>query len=400
MDLEGNPTTIKIKMFGDFSISINENVLPKLKGRTKRVWMLIQYLIANRSQTVPLDRLVEDIWDGKTCGDPENALKNLVYRARVLLRDLSGESKSQFIIFLNGTYIWNNKYECDVDTEKFMEYYSEAEKAYDTSSRRINSYKKMLETYQGCFLPKSAYSKWVVALDTRYSELYCRGVSTVCRILGKLDRYAEIASICESALKYFPYEQSIHKTLLSAYVSTGQRGKAFDHYNWATKLFYREFGVDLSDSLLPYYKELISSGSPVEPDLAAIKNDLREASGASGAYFCDYDSFKCIYRTQARMIARTGQSVFLALFTISSPEGDMPAASVYKSAAERLKNVVLANLRKGDTVSFYSATQFIVLLPLATYENVQCVVNRIIRKFRFDYRKDNVKLSVRISPLD
>ncbi len=58
------------------------------------------------------------------------------------------------------------------------------------------------------------------------------------------------------------------------------------------------------------------------------------------------------------------------------------------------------SLRKGDTVASYSATQFIVMLPLISYENAEMVVDRILQKFRFRYRRDNVKISTRINALD
>ena len=40
------------------------------------------------------------------------------------------------------------------------------------------------------------------------------------------------------------------------------------------------------------------------------------------------------------------------------------------------------------------------MLPLITYENAEMVVDRILQKFRFDYRRGNVRISTRISPLD
>jgi DNA-binding SARP family transcriptional activator len=49
---------IGIQMFGEFSITVNGKTLTIQKGRTKRVWMLIQYLIARRHETVPIDQMI------------------------------------------------------------------------------------------------------------------------------------------------------------------------------------------------------------------------------------------------------------------------------------------------------------------------------------------------------
>lgn len=400
LSFEENLTEIKVKMFGEFSIEINGNILTNFKGRTKRVWMLIQYLIIKRRESVTLNQILEDIWEGHDCGDPENALKNLIYRARVLLHELSRQERRQFIVFMNGTYLWNNQYSCTVDAEQFSAVCREAARPENTAEVCIETYKQAISLYTGAFLPKSCYSKWVIQLSTYYDDLYKQCVRNVCVLLNERKRFEEVIAVCEKALHYFPYEEGIHKMLLAAYVDAGQRSQAFEHYNWAINVFYREFGVDLSETFLPYYRKLISGSSKVEPSLAAIKRELKETSGMSGAFFCDYDIFKSIYQSQVRILSRTGQSVFLALFTISNDEGDAPKAEISRAAMEKLKAVMVENLRKGDTVASYSSTQFLVMLPFTTFENAQLVTDRIHKKFRFEYRKDNVAITVKLSPIE
>lgn len=116
MSVEILRPTIEIQMLGEFAITINGNTITNLKGRTKRVWMLIEYLIANRHSDISIEKLIDVLWGEDECGDPVNALKNLVYRARTLLKDLCGDSSPEFIRFMRGTYSWNNSYPCTVDT--------------------------------------------------------------------------------------------------------------------------------------------------------------------------------------------------------------------------------------------------------------------------------------------
>ena len=291
---QGGPVKIGIRMFGEFSITINGNTLTDFKGRTKRVWMLIQYLAARRSSPAPMERLLKDIWDGRACGDPENALKNLVYRARALLRDLSGD-QSQFIVFLNGTYAWNNQYECDIDSERFVESADRAGREELPPEYRIECCREAIGLYRGGFLPKSAYSSWVITLGTRYAELYNRCVRRLCGLLAGQGRRGEAAGACEAALRLFPYEVPTHVLLLQAYMETGRRGKAFDHYEQTVRLFNREFGVDLGEYLRPYAGRGPESVRP-ESDLETIRNDLQEKADPQGAFYCDYDMFKGLYR--------------------------------------------------------------------------------------------------------
>ena len=393
-------TKIEVSMLGEFSITINGNQLTNLKGRTKRVWMLIEYLLANRKNDVSLEKLVDVLWEEGECGDPLNALKNLIYRARTVLKDLSKDETAEFIKFERNTYAWNNNFDCVIDTEQLVEFRNRAADRSKPDEERIDFYKKALALYRGEFLPKSSYSTWVISAAVHYATLHTDCVLKLCSLLMDHQRFEEIIQICESALVFAPMEESIHKLLLCAYISTGQRNKALTHYNSVIDLFYKELGVDISDSMRPVYKQLINSINHIEIDLSVIKSDLTEAYTAGGAYYCDYDVFKSIYRIQARTILRTGQSIFIVLFTLTDLNGEIPDPEVTKVAVGRLKDAILTSLRKGDAFASYSATQFIVMLPFINYENAEIVSNRILQRFRFEYRKNNVQVSTRINSVD
>ncbi len=393
-------TKIEVNMLGEFSITINGKQLTNLKGRTKRVWMLIEYLLANRKKDISLEKLVEVLWEEGECGDPLNALKNLVYRARTVLKDLSQSENIEFIKFERNTYAWNNNLDCTIDTEQLLEFHNQAADGSRPDEERIELYKKAIALYRGDFLPKSSYSTWVISATVYYSSLFTECVLKGCNLLIDHRRFEEVIQICESALAYAPLEESIHKVLLYAYISTGLRNKALAHYNHVIDMFYKELAVDISDSMRPLYKQLINSINHIEIDLSVIKNDLKEAFIANGAYFCDYDVFKSIYRVEARTILRTGHSIFIVLFTLTDPQGAIPEPEVAKLAVGRLQGAILSSLRKGDTFASYSATQFIVMLPLITYENAEIVTNRILQKFRFEYRKNNVLVTTKINAVD
>lgn len=401
--MQPNSTTdikIEVAMLGEFSITVNGVQLTNLKGRTKRVWMLIEYLIANRHKDISLDELVDVLWEEDECGDPLNALKNLIYRARSILREIAHTGNAEFIKFERNTYAWNNEFDCVIDSEQLVEYRRRAVDRTRPDEERIELFEKAIALYKGEFLPKSSYSSWVISTAAYYSTLYSECVMKVCSLLIDHQRFDEVIQICESALTYTPLEEPVHKMLLYAFISTGQRNRALDHYNHVIDLFYRELGVDITDSMRPLYKQLINSIDHVEIDLSVIKDDLKEAAATNGAYFCDYDVFKSLYRVQARTILRTGQSIFIVLFTLTDLDGDIPEPEISTVAVARLKDAILTSLRKGDAVASYSATQFIVMLPLISYENAETVTSRILQKFRFEYRKNNVKIATRINAVD
>lgn len=276
---------IQVTMLGEFSITINGNQCTNLKGRTKRVWMLIEYLLANRKKDISLDKLVDILWDEGECGDPLNALKNLVYRARSLLRDISGNDSAEFIKYERNTYSWNNLYECSIDTEQFTEFWYQGNDITKPEESRIESYKSAIALYRGDFLPKSSYSSWVTSSQIYFSTIFNECVLKVSNLLIDSQCMKQVIEICESALLHSPLEESIHKLLLYAYISMDQRNKALDHYNYCVSLFYKELGVDISTSLRPLYKQLISSINHIEIDLSVIKKRLKRSIGGERGVF-------------------------------------------------------------------------------------------------------------------
>ena len=47
-------------MFGEFSIRYGDRELAGNIGRSKKVWALVEYLLANRGKEIPLDRMMEE----------------------------------------------------------------------------------------------------------------------------------------------------------------------------------------------------------------------------------------------------------------------------------------------------------------------------------------------------
>lgn len=396
----GDVPQIEVQMLGEFSITINGNRITNLTGRTKRVWLLVQYLIANRFKDVTTDMLQEVLWKEGECGNPLNSLKNLVYRAREILKKLSGCPNAEFINYVDGRYQWNNNYPCTVDSEELVKCWKIVKDSSLPDDQRVRSSSTVLSLYRGGFLPKSSYCTWAVLMAREYEARYIDCILNVCILLIKMNLYDEVITVCQTALKVAPLEESIHRMLLYAYITTNRRDEALMHYTHAAELFYQEFGVDVSETLLPVYRQMLNSISHIESDLNDIKNDLQEHGKPKGAFFCDYDIFKAIYRIQARSLARTGISIYLVLFTLNDMNGAYLDDNTARIAGAKLKEAIISSLRKGDVVTSYSATQFVVMLPVINYENAQNVTNRVLRKFRFLYRKNNIHVVTSIKPMN
>ncbi len=378
---------IVVRTLGEFSISCGRYRISDADSRTKKVWLLLEYLVSNRLKDLSLEQIAEAVWnDGEESDNPANALKNLVYRARSVLRELCPEGDVDFIIFSRNTYLWNREIPCVVDVEDFEQCCLAGENVALPETERIDAYLKAIALYQGEFLPKSSYADWVITKSAYYATLYNNAVDQVVAMLDRHKRYEDIVEVCEAAVLRHPYNEAIHYAMMRALVASGQRRKAIAHYEYLSDFFYKKLGVTLSESVRSLYKEMTSGMESIEADVDSIEKDLCEKAPPQCAFSCDYEVFKQFYRIQARSIARTGQSVHIALLTVRGLHGELPEPRQLQKLMSLLKEVVLESLRKGDVVAAYSANQLVVMLPMTTYENGEMVLRRILSAFGKKHR--------------
>lgn len=137
---------------GEFSIRYGDRELAGNIGRSKKVWALVEYLLANRGKEIPLDRMMEELWPEEEYDNPFHILKNLVYRARMALKTLCGEDDVEFISFEHNCYTWNMSIPCRVDAELFDAYWQKSKTAADPDEK-LEFARRAFEQYTGEFLP-------------------------------------------------------------------------------------------------------------------------------------------------------------------------------------------------------------------------------------------------------
>ena len=113
----------------------------------------------------------------------------------------------------------------------------------------------------------------------------------------------------------------------------------------------------------------------------------------SGALLCDYDFFRMMYQAKARMIARTGDAIHIALLTLQSRTKSDIAPKSIEIAMDNLEKHLCTSLRKGDLIARCSVSQFVIMLPQANYENSCAVCQRFIDSFERKYPHSPLKIN-------
>jgi DNA-binding SARP family transcriptional activator len=387
-------------MLSGFAIEMGKSRITDMTSRTHQLWHLIEYLITFRGKTVTQDELIDVLWPEGEIDNPANALKNLIYRVRSALQQQGFAAAKDMIVYNRGGYCWNNDLPCVVDCEEFERLYKLASAIGLSEETRMKRYQDAVEIYKGDFLPGARFESWVVPIASRYHSVYFDCVYQLLEILERRGDYTAMEDICRKAILVDHFEEPVHRYLLVSLIHQGKQAAAMSHYSTTTDLLFRELGVTPSAEMRALYREIARTPHDVEIDLNVIKEDLRETESSTGAYFCEYEVFKSMYRQEARAAARTARSIYICLLTVGEADNRSVEVKLLNKAMDSLFDIIKNSLRMGDVFSRYSACQYVLMVPALTYENCVMVMERITGRFRQANRGKTLSVQTKIQPLD
>lgn len=392
--------SIYIKTFGGFSMSYAGRTISDQDNRSKKLWIILEYLIAFHDRSIPRSTMIDLIWSDESSSlDPENALKTSLHRVRSLLDELEIPEK-KLIAHKQGTFSWNNSFPCVFDFEEFVQCCNKAAVRGVSDEDRLALYARAYDLYKGDFLPKCSTESWAASLSMRFHTIYVKLMHDYMELLAKYDRYEEITDRCGTAAAIDPLDEAINYYLIYGLFKSGNQRRAVDQYNRMVGIYYNEFGVEPPKNFLDLYKEITTHEESFEADLNSIQADLFERNAERVAYFCDYSVFQHFYKIQARTCARNGMSIFLLLLTLKPHSHVKEDPEVMKAGMERLETIISSSLRNSDVFSRYSKNQYIAMLPAACYENSLMVGERVLRNFGKSRPRIDLDLSFSVRYLE
>ena len=391
---------LHISMLGGFSIQLGNQVLDDSANRMKRVWLLLAYLIYTRKSRMTQDHYFALLQENTAeFDDAAGRLKALFYRVRSMLDQLGDGIGHQLIIRKDGSYAWNTDIPLELDVEIFDKLCSEA--ATKEGDERLALLQQALKLYRGDFLPKLSMDPWVMPVNAYFHQKYLDAVSGALALLQEKGSYPEILALCAQALKIEPYSEEFYQYLMRAQIATGDRAGAVAAYENMSQLLFDTFGVMPSDDSRSLYREACKEpGENYAVPTESVREHLQEPGSIHGAVFCEYDFFRLLYQVQARAIVRSGDVIHIALMSLRSEDGKpLPRRSLDR-AMENLQSLVVAGLRQGDVVTRYSASQLIIMLPQANYENSCAVCKRLVKAFCRQYPHSPAQVHFSVHPLE
>lgn len=393
IDTAGNNPVIHVTMFGGFSIAMGDKIMSDSENRSRKAWSLLSYLIINRRKDVSINELFDAIWQEGMQDNPYGALKTLVFRVRKMM-EAAGFPSQELILNQKGAYMWNPAWELSIDADRFECLCRRILNSQEDIGTLEKEWTEAFDIYKGEFLPKSMDESWVVPLNAYYHSLYQKLVRAISEYLIGRQEYDRMEELCRRAADIDRFVEDFHYFIILGLYKQGHQKEALETYKSVTEMFYRERLITPSERFKELYKIISDSEQEVVTDLDTIQEALKSTSCISdgeprGAYQCEYAVFKRLVQLERRGVERSGDSVYLCLITVGDRRGRTLKPEIQARAMDRLKGAINKSLRSSDVYARYSVSQYIILLPSATYENGEVVMRRILSAFNKAYvRKD------------
>lgn len=392
--------TLRISMLGNFSFRCGDAYIDDQSNRTRKVWLLLAFMIYNRRNRCTQQQYLSLLQDGRgseASDDPTGRMKALFYRARAMLDQLYPGAGHQLIIRKDGAYSWNP----DVETVLDVELFDKARTApAENPQQRLAQLLEALSLYQGDFLPKLSMEAWVMPIHAYYHQAFLDAALEALSLLEESSRWQEAESLCRRAVSIEPYSESLYQHLMRCCLVRNDRASVLAIYEKMSELLFDTFGVMPSDDSRTLYREASRQTNDNSVTIGIVREQLKEPEQANSAMFCEYDFFRLLYQFQARSLARTGDTIHIALLTVHSPEHSSISRKSLDLAVSNLTNLLLANLRQGDVVCQCSVSQLIIMLPQANYENSCAVCQRLIKAFDRKYPHSPARIRYAVHPLE
>ena len=250
--------------------------------------------------------------------------------------------------------------------------------------------------YSGEFLQKLSGDEWVLIESVQCKYLYETALQQLCGLLMEQREYDEVLRIVEPACEMYPFDEW-QAIKIDCYTAMNRYKDAMKEYEATAKLLFEELGVTPSERMMEQFYDMSEHISSRPQVLSEIKSNLQEEQEERGAFFCTFPGFRDACRVIRRGMERNGQSVFLVLCTLTDGKGrPMENSERLGEMSGKLHEAIRISLRRSDSFTKYSPSQFLLMLVGTNEENCQIAIDRILRNFAKEHKawSDHLRCSV------
>lgn len=250
----------------------------KINPRGSKERALLAYLAMSPGAQHSRDALCGLLWGERASKPAHDSLKQALHRLR-----LAFASVRPLPVLADRTSLTLDEAAVTVDVQRF-------ERLIQTGTTQGIEQAVALfhgEPMEGLDLPEAGFEEWLSAERRRLRGLQLDAMVTLLDRYRTAGRRAEAAALARRVLALDPLRESVHRTLMRAYVDQGETGLALKQYHECCAVLRRELDVEPEPATSRLYRSLIrhrgESSHDIFASLAASIAVLpfRQSSGGS-----------------------------------------------------------------------------------------------------------------------
>jgi DNA-binding SARP family transcriptional activator/tetratricopeptide (TPR) repeat protein len=258
--------TLAICLLGDFSLSVNNVVVPITSGRLQA---LLSYLALSRSASHPRQRLAALLWPESSQMQAQTNLRTLLHRLQTVLPNLDQLLEIDF-----QKIAWRPETHLTLDVAAFEEAIRLA--SLDTSDdvAVAKTLEQAVMRYSGDFLPE-CHDEWALTERERLKTLL---YSVLERLIGLLELHQEYGKGIDYAqrlLRLDSLNETVYLKLMLLQALNGDRASALRTFHICSKTLRAELGIMPGPMLQEAYERLLHIKADAEPAIGRHSTEQR-----------------------------------------------------------------------------------------------------------------------------
>lgn len=258
------PPPLHVRLMGAFRLTRAGEVVSPEDFQRPIVIRLLQYFALHGGETLPRDRILDDLWPDTPPDKAAVTFRSVYSRLRKVLEPYQRpKAPSRYFIVEGETYRFDPAGVVIVDAERFVETIHsllEAAPAHDVLPLP-EGFLAILETWQP-LLPELPYEEWLLAPRQRVEDTYLEACLYAARAFLARDEAEPAARWASRAVERAPWLEEGYQILMRAHARQGQRAQALKVYQQAEEALERELAVEPSE-LTRWLRGRIEGGEEV-----------------------------------------------------------------------------------------------------------------------------------------
>lgn len=374
--------SVNVNFLGEFSLRINDVSINAEMNRSKKMWQMLQYLIVYRDRQVTAQELIEVLWPDEQIEKPAFALKTLSYRMRKQLESLKVPYAKELIQSVDGGYVWNKDYLCEVDATEFEKVCREAENHSLRTSKRMALWEKAIGLYKGEYFIYSGLEHWLLHIQTYYYNLWLNAATSFMAELSKQEDYDKLIDVCTQCIQHDKLNEEFQYYFLLALLNKKNNKEVIEYYEHLVKLFKEELETKPSKKIEQLYLAAILAEQQSEEGIKQYQK--RKSKKAAKPYFCDVETFKSLYEVEQHRMTRSEKVNHLICFIIEGVEN---------KKTNFLQHAIMESLRSSEVVTCVNKEKYLIFVESISEKQCEVIVQRIFGKIDTKLR-ENIKYSI------